>query len=405
MSTRNSPGRELAHPFNNLRFGYGQGDGLYNIYLLQVLFIDYKTNVLQTQTQTFPPVFVPFCAFHDQVAQNPKWLYTRRAFSDVSNERDFSPFSTGDQGDLRALTQSQTFNCITDRRLNILDTILVGTGKKVVIGDDRPTVLIGERINPTGKKKLSAALGEGDLSVVHKEALAQVEAGADVLDVNVGAAGVDEVDLLPKAVKLVMETVNVPLCIDTANIEAMAAALAVHKELAPEGKPLINSINGEEERLQSVLPLVAEYGAAVIGLCMDDDGIPDEPERRLAVATKIVERAGALGVPPEDIVLDCLALTVGADSKAGWKTLETIRLVKQELGVNITLGASNVSFGLPARDTINGIFIAMAIQNGMTCAIVNAEHVRSFILAADLSLGRDEYAMRYIKAFRKRRKK
>lgn len=286
-----------------------------------------------------------------------------------------------------------------------MDTILVGTGKKVVIGDDRPTVLIGERINPTGKKKLSAALGEGDLSVVHKEALAQVEAGADVLDVNVGAAGVDEVDLLPKAVKLVMETVNVPLCIDTANIEAMAAALAVHKELAPEGKPLINSINGEEERLQSVLPLVAEYGAAVIGLCMDDDGIPDEPERRLAVATKIVERAGALGVPPEDIVLDCLALTVGADSKAGWKTLETIRLVKQELGVNITLGASNVSFGLPARDTINGIFIAMAIQNGMTCAIVNAEHVRSFILAADLSLGRDEYAMRYIKAFRKRRKK
>jgi len=286
-----------------------------------------------------------------------------------------------------------------------LDTILVGTGKKVIIGDDRPTVLIGERINPTGKKKLSAALGEGDLSVVHKEALAQVEAGADVLDVNVGAAGVDEVDLLPKAVKLVMETVNVPLCIDTANIEAMAAALAVHKELAPEGKPLINSINGEEERLQSVLPLVAEYGAAVIGLCMDDDGIPDEPERRLAVATKIVERAGELGVPPEDIVLDCLALTVGADSKAGWKTLETIRLVKQELGVNITLGASNVSFGLPARDTINGIFIAMAIQNGMTCAIVNAEHVRSFILAADLSLGRDEYAMRYIKAFRKRRKK
>lgn len=286
-----------------------------------------------------------------------------------------------------------------------MDTILVGTGKKVIIGDDRPTVLIGERINPTGKKKLSAALGEGDLSVVHKEALAQVEAGADVLDVNVGAAGVDEVDLLPKAVKLVMETVNVPLCIDTANIEAMAAALAVHKELAPEGKPLINSINGEEERLQSVLPLVAEYGAAVIGLCMDDDGIPDEPERRLAVATKIVERAGELGVPPEDIVLDCLALTVGADSKAGWKTLETIRLVKQELGVNITLGASNVSFGLPARDTINGIFIAMAIQNGMTCAIVNAEHVRSFILAADLSLGRDEYAMRYIKAFRKRRKK
>jgi 5-methyltetrahydrofolate--homocysteine methyltransferase len=284
-----------------------------------------------------------------------------------------------------------------------METKLVGTGKKVVIGAGRPTVLIGERINPTGKKKLSATLGRGDLSVVHKEALAQVEAGADVLDVNVGAAGVDEVALLPRAVKLVMESVDVPLCIDTADAKAMAAALATYKELAPEGKPLINSVNGEEERLAGVLPLVAEYGTAVIGLCMDDDGIPDEPERRLAVATNIVERAGALGIPPENIIIDCLALTVGADSKAGWKTLETIRMVREELGVNVTLGASNVSFGLPARETINGIFIAMAIQNGMTCAIVDAAHVRPFILAADLALGRDEYAMRYIKAFRKRK--
>jgi 5-methyltetrahydrofolate--homocysteine methyltransferase len=286
-----------------------------------------------------------------------------------------------------------------------METTLVGTGKKVVIGAGKPTILIGERINPTGKKKLSAALVQGDLGVVHKEALAQVEAGADVLDVNVGAAGVDEVDLLPRAVRLVMETVDTPLCIDTADIKAMTAALEVHKELAPEGKPLINSVNGEEERLEGVLPLVAEYGTAVIGLCMDDDGIPDEPERRLAVAKNIVERAGALGIPPEDIIIDCLALTVGADSKAGWKTLETIRMVKGELGVNITLGASNVSFGLPARDTINGVFIAMAIQNGMTCAIVDAAHVLPFIRAADLSLGRDEYAMRYIKAFRKRSKK
>lgn len=285
-----------------------------------------------------------------------------------------------------------------------METVLLGRGKKVVISDDRPTVIIGERINPTGKKKLSAALVEGDLEIVRKLALDQVEVGADVLDVNVGAAGVDEVDLLPRAVKLVMETVDVPLCIDTADIEAMAAALAVHKELAPEGKPIINSVNGEEARLESVLPLVAEYGAAVIGLCMDDDGIPEEAEQRLAVAKKIVERAGALGIPPEDIAIDCLALTMGADSQAGWKTLESIRLVKQELGVNITLGASNISFGLPARDVINGAFIAMCILNGLNCPIVNPSHVRSHILAADLALGRDDYAMRFIKAFRQSKK-
>jgi 5-methyltetrahydrofolate--homocysteine methyltransferase len=286
-----------------------------------------------------------------------------------------------------------------------METVLVGTGKSVIISDDRPTVIIGERINPTGKKKLSAALAAGDLDVVYQEALAQTDAGAHVLDVNVGAAGVDEVDLLPRAVKLVMETVDVPLCIDTANPAAMTAALKVYRELAPEGKPLINSVNGEEAHLESVLPLVSEYGAAVIGLCMDDDGIPEEPERRLAVAAKIVERAASLGIPREDIVIDCLALTMGADSKAGWKTLETIRMVKAELGVNITLGASNVSFGLPAREVINGAFIAMAIYTGLNCPIVDAAKVQSYILAADLAMGRDDYGMRYIKAFRKMGKK
>jgi len=210
---------------------------------------------------------------------------------------------------------------------------------------------------------------------------------------------------LPRAVKLVMETVDVPLCIDTADTQAMAAALAMHKTLAPAGKPLINSVNGEEEKLKGVLPLVAEHGAVVIGLCMDDAGIPEEPEQRLAVAKKIVERAEALGIPRSDVVIDCLALTMGADSKAGWKTLETIRLVKQELGVNIALGASNISFGLPSRETINGAFIAMAINNGLNCPIVDAAKVRPYILAADLALGRDDYAMRYIKAFRQMAKK
>jgi 5-methyltetrahydrofolate--homocysteine methyltransferase len=284
-----------------------------------------------------------------------------------------------------------------------METILKGTGKKVIIGDGRPTVIIGERINPTGKKKLAAALLAGDLDIVRQEALAQVEAGADVLDVNVGAVDVDEADLLPKAVRLVMQTVDVPVCIDTANGEALAAALAVHKELNPNGKPLINSVNGEEASLARVLPLVTEYDAAVIGLCMDDDGIPETPERRLAVAEKIVERAEALGISRENVLIDCLALTMGADSKAGWTTLETIRMVKEALGVNIALGASNISFGLPEREVINEAFLAMAIAAGLNCPIVDAAKVRPYILAADLALGRDDYAMRYIKAFRQRR--
>ena len=285
-----------------------------------------------------------------------------------------------------------------------MDTILKGTGKKVVIGADRPTVILGERINPTGKKRLAAALVAGDLEVVRHEALAQVEAGAHILDVNVGAAGVDEEDLLPKAVKLVLETVDTPICIDTPNGEALAAALAMHKELNPDGKPLVNSVNGEEASLARVLPLVAEYGTAVIGLCMDDDGIPETPEKRLAVAKKIVERAEGHGIGREDILIDCLALTVGADSMAGWITLEAIRMVREELGVNMALGASNVSFGLPDRETINGVFLGMAIQRGLNCPIVDAAKVAPFIQAADLALGRDEYAMRFLKAYRQRQK-
>jgi 5-methyltetrahydrofolate--homocysteine methyltransferase len=285
-----------------------------------------------------------------------------------------------------------------------METLLKGLGKQVVIADGRPTVILGERINPTGKKKLAAALGAGDLEIVRQEALDQVEAGADLLDVNVGAAGVDEVDLLPKAVQLVLETVDVPVCIDTPNGDALAAALAVHRERNPDGKPLVNSVNGEEASLARVLPLVAEYGAAVIGLCMDDDGIPDTPEQRLEVARKIVERAEAVGIRRDDILIDCLALTVGADSQAGWVTLEAIQLVKQELGVNLALGASNVSFGLPDRETINGAFLAMAIARGLNCPIVDAAKVSHYILAADLALGRDEYAMRYLRAYRKRKK-
>jgi 5-methyltetrahydrofolate--homocysteine methyltransferase len=284
-----------------------------------------------------------------------------------------------------------------------VETVLKSAKKTVIISPEKPTVLIGERINPTGKKRLAAALVEGDLEIVRQEALAQIEAGADVLDVNVGAAGVNEVDLLPKAVRLVMETVDAPVCIDTANPEALRVALVVHQEMAPEGKPLINSVNGEEARLEGVLPLVAEYGAAVIGLAMDDDGIPPMSEERLAVARKIVERAEVLGIPREDIVVDCLALTVGADSGAGLVTLGAIRMVRQELGLNMTLGASNVSFGLPEREVINWAFLSLVIQSGVNCPIVDVAQVRPAILATDLLMGRDSYGMRYIKAYKKRR--
>jgi 5-methyltetrahydrofolate--homocysteine methyltransferase len=247
-----------------------------------------------------------------------------------------------------------------------METILKSVKKTVVISPEKPTVLVGERINPTGKKRLAAALAEGNLDIVRKEALAQVEAGADV--------------------------------------DALRAALAVHREMAPEGKPLINSVNGEEDRLEKVLPLVAEYGTAVIGLAMDDEGIPNTSERRLAVARKIVGRAEALGIPRQDVVIDCLALTVGADSQAGVISLGAMRMVREELGVNMTLGASNVSFGLPDREVINWAFLAMAIQSGVNCPIVDAGVVRPAILASDLLLGRDDYAMRYIKDYKKRSK-
>lgn len=280
-----------------------------------------------------------------------------------------------------------------------MKTIVSSEVKEVIIGNERPTVLIGERINPTGKKKLAAALQAGDLGLVRKEALSQVQAGADILDVNVGVAGVDEVALLPQVVQAVMEAVDVPLCLDSGNPKVLEAALKVYR-----GKPLINSVTGEERSLEEVLPLVKGYGAAVIGLTMDDEGISKDADQRVAIAYKIAERAEALGIPHEDLIIDCLALTVGADSKAGLVTIEAIRKVKAELGVNLTLGCSNVSFGLPDRDLLNSAFLAIAIAAGVTCPIVDVAKVRPMVLAADLALGRDEYAMRYIEAYRQRRR-
>jgi 5-methyltetrahydrofolate--homocysteine methyltransferase len=276
-----------------------------------------------------------------------------------------------------------------------MDTRISSATKEVTISYEKPTILIGERINPTGKKKLAAALLAGDMEVVKGEALSQVQAGADVLDVNVGATGVDEVAMLPEAVKAVMEVVQVPLCLDSHNPRALEAALKVYK-----GKPIINSVNGQEAVLAEVLPLVKEYGAAVIGLTMDDEGIPQDAERRLAVARKIIERAASMGIPREDIIIDCLTLTIGSNSKAGWITLEAIKKVKAEFGVNQTLGASNISYGLPDRDVINNAFIAISIVAGVTCPTVNVARVRQAVLAADMVLGRDNYSLRYIRAYR-----
>ena len=278
-----------------------------------------------------------------------------------------------------------------------METKISSAKSEVVISDSGPTILIGERINPTGKKKLAGALKAGDFDVVRQEAIAQVEAGADILDVNVVAPDVDEISVLPKAIETVMAAVDVPLCIDINNPAALKEALKVY-----EGKPVVNSVSGEERSLNEVLPLVKEYGTAVIGLALDDSGIPKVPEKRLEVAYKIIERAESLGIPREDIIIDCLALAVGSDDRAGFVTLEAIRTVKTELGVNQTLGASNISFGLPDRPAVNKAFLALAIEAGVTCPTVDAAKVRSTILATDLILGRDRFAQRYIKDYRKR---
>lgn len=280
-------------------------------------------------------------------------------------------------------------------------TTLKSKSKTVRIHRDSPTAIIGERINPTGRKAVLAALQAGNFEMARQDAVAQVEAGAVVLDVNAGVPGADEPALLAQLMDEVMSVVDVPLCIDTANPLALEAALKLY-----DGKALINSVNGEEKSLDAILPLAKEYGAAVIGLCMDDDGIPATPEERTAVAEKIIERAAKTGIPAEDIVIDPLAMTMGADHKAGLIALETVKLVVREFGVNITMGASNISFGLPDRKYVNAAFIAMAIQAGLTCPITNplVTEVNTAVLAADLSLGKDEFGMRWIKAYRKRQK-
>ncbi|MEW6444011.1 MAG: dihydropteroate synthase [bacterium] len=276
-------------------------------------------------------------------------------------------------------------------------TRITSATKEVLIGDDRPTVLIGERINPTGRRRLAAALADGDWEAVRKEAIAQAQAGADVLDVNVGVPGLDETKLLPEAVRVVAEAVDLPICIDSNNPQALAAALAVYR-----GKALVNSVTGEPRSLQAVLPVVRDFGACVIGLAMDEGGIPREADRRVAIASRIVERAEAAGIPREDVVIDCLAMAVGADGGAALVTLEAMRRVRAELGVNLSLGASNISFGMPDRVLLTGAFLALTIASGLNCPIVDAARVRPVVTAVDLLLGRDPYARRYVQAYRAR---
>ena len=264
-----------------------------------------------------------------------------------------------------------------------METVLRSRGGDVVISIDRPFVVIGERINPTGRKVLAAEMKDGVMDRVKADALAQVAAGAHMLDVNAGLPALDEAALLVAAIRAV--------------VEALEAGLAAY-----EGKALVNSVTAEDERLERILPLVKKHGAAVIGIANDETGITMVPEERLALARKIVERAADHGIPAEDVVIDPIAMTVAADPLSGRITLETMRLIRDHLGNNLVCGASNVSFGLPDRPTVNAAFLPLAMDAGLTCAITNPliPEVRRAVLAGDLLLGHDEYASRWIRSFR-----
>jgi len=278
-----------------------------------------------------------------------------------------------------------------------MKTVLNGKTKEVVIDTDGPVIIIGESINPTRRKKLVSTLQENNFEYVFELAESQIRAGADILDVNVGFPGVDDVKLLPETIRRLQERFDIPLCLDSPNPRAIEAALK-----AAAGKCLINSVNGEEASLKNLLPLAKEYGAAIIGLCMDDDGITHNPEKRVSIAEKIIERALKVGIKPEDVIIDPLAMAVSADPNACLVTLETIRLIHQKLGHNITQGASNISFGLPDRESLNAAFMALAIYNGLTCPIANPEKITAAVRAADLVLGRDDFAVRFVEYFQNR---
>lgn len=278
-----------------------------------------------------------------------------------------------------------------------MQTILRGTKQEVTIDTDGPVIIIGESINPTRRKRLVSTLQEENFEYLLELAESQIKAGADVLDVNVGFPGVDDVKLLPAAVRAIRAIFDIPLCLDSPNPKAIEAALD-----AAGPRCLINSVNGSEKSLENLLPIAKDYDAAIIGLAMDDEGITHDPEKRLAIALKILERAVKAGIKEEDVIIDPLAMAVSADSKACLVTLETIKLIHQKLGLNITMGASNISFGLPGREALNSAFIALAIYNGLTCPIANPEKITDAVRSADLALGRDDFAVRYVEYFQSR---
>ena len=277
------------------------------------------------------------------------------------------------------------------------DTLISSASKEVVIGFERPFVIIGERINPTGRKILAAEMAAGDFSRVEADARAQAEAGAHMLDVNAGIPLADEPAILAKAIQLVQSITDLPLSIDSSIVAALAAGLAVYK-----GKALVNSVTGEEERLNHVLPLVKKYGAAVIAISNDETGISEDPDVRFAVARKIVERAADYGIPASDVVVDPLVMPIGAINQAGVQVMRLVRRLREELKVNTTCGASNVSFGLPNREGINSAFLTMAIASGLTSAITNPLHIETVraCMGADVMMGHDPDCARWIRRFR-----
>jgi 5-methyltetrahydrofolate--homocysteine methyltransferase len=275
--------------------------------------------------------------------------------------------------------------------------VISSATKTVAIGPDRPFTIIGERINPTGRKALASEMAAGDYSRVEADAIEQVEAGAHMLDVNAGIPMADEPAILAEAIQLVQSITDVPLSIDSSVVEALERGLGVY-----EGKPLVNSVTGEEERLEAILPLIAKHGAAVIGISNDETGISQDPVERFKVAKKIVERAEDHGIPREDVLIDPLVMPAGAIQGSGRMVFEIVRMVREELGVNTVCGASNVSFGLPGRPALNAHFVSMAIASGMTSAITNPieEEIKEAILAADVLMGHDENCMAWLSAHR-----